>query len=733
MPTPNGETRPHAAPAKAARAPTISLRSLARAIRLYSLVVAAFALLAVGAGAATYWFIPLPKMTGSVTYRVAAEPTGLLNTPYDLKVDFTLYKQQQIAILRSRSVLNAALARPGVADLPMLDRGVVGDPVLYLMNNLKVDFVAGPEYMRVSLEGNDGDQLVAVLKAINAAYLDQAVNKTRNRRLARLDELNKHHEKYRDQLAANRNRVRALMENVGSSDPYAIEIRGRFIEAQIGAAQSQLSTVIATMRGNKVEADMTEKALAQPLPDMPDAVLESLVKADPAYALLQKQQAQAAAEVEEIVKTLQPGVRSPRVETLAQNQERIDRELKTLVAKLKPELRDKYKTVSLGTERQKLDNSRERLAMMGNLQQALLKDIEKLIAQRKDFGGKTIDLETYRDDMSQAERMANRVATDIEELKPEIDAPSRVTAWDEEPTAVAGVEGNRRAKYTGMVAGGLLLFGLALVQWLDLRNLRVHTVDEVTAGTGLTVLGTVPRYPKGGRRGPQSATWNHLLTESINTTRTMILSPRGSHGEAPPPVPRTILVTSASSGEGKTSLTTHLAVSLAGAGRKVLLIDSDMRRPAAHVVLAVPLAPGLSEYLTHGVTAADVSQPCQVPGLTVVAAGKWNAASASALSGVRWRDLLALATAEYDFVLIDSPPILPVADALAIARNVDGVLIAVMQDHSRYLAVQAACNRLSLVGARMLGVVMSGATANGGHYYYDRYYSAYKAPTGAGE
>ena len=732
MPTLNGDTRPHLAPAKVG-GPTISLSSLGRAVRRYSLVVTGFVLLAAAAGAATYWFVPLPKMTGSVTYHVAATPSGFLNTPYDLKIDFNLYKQQQQAILRSRSVLNAALARPGVSDLPMLDREVVGDPLLYLMNNLKIDFLAGPEYMRVSLEGNDGDQLVAILKAINAAYLDQAVNKTRNRRLARLDELNKHYMKYRDQLALNRSSIRALMENVGSGDPYSIEIRGRFIESQIGAAQSQLQTVIATMRGNKVEAEMTEKALAQPLPDMPDVVLDSLVKADPTYAQLQKQRDQAAAELEEIVKSLQAGVRSPRMETLEQNRERIDRELKTLIAKLKPELRDKYKTIALGTERQKLDNSCERIALMGNLQQALTKDIEKLIAQRKEFGGKTIDLETHRDDISQAERMANKVATDIEELKPEIDAPSRVTAWDEEPTAVAGVEGSRRAKYTGMVAGGLLVVGLALVQWLDLRNRRVHTVDEVAVGTGLTVLGTMPRYPKGGTQGAQSATWNHLLTESINTTRTMILSPRAAHGEAAPPVARTILVTSASSGEGKTSLTTHLAVSLASAGRKVLLIDADMRRPAAHVVLAVPLAPGLSEYLTHGVTAADASQPCQVPGLTVVAAGKWNAASASALSGVRWRDLLALATAEYDFVLIDSPPILPVADALAIARNVDGVLIAVMQDHSRYLAVQAACNRLSLVGARMLGVVMSGATANGGHYYYDRYYSAYKAPTGAGE
>ena len=733
MATPTGEVRVQLQPAhRAGGMPPISLGTLWRAVRRYSLVVVAFALLAAAAGAATYWFIPLPKMTASTIYHISATPPSVLNTPADARVDFNVYKQQQMAILKSRQVINVTLAMPAVADLPMLDRELVGDPTVYLMNNVHTDFAAGPEYMRVSMEGNEGDQLVKILDALNKSYMRQAVDKDKNRRLAKLDQLKKLQDTYTEELRKNRARIRKVMETVGSGDAYTIQVRERFMESQLGAAQSQLAAVIAGMREKTVESGMAESMLKQPTPDLPDVVLEDLAKIDPAYQLLQKQQAAAAAEMDAIVAPLQPGVKSPRMEALERERDRVDRELKLLPAKLKPQILAKYKDYATRTERQKLDNSRDKMALMSNMQKALVRDIDELLAKRKDLGSSAFELETLRDEVMLTERMANKITMEIEELKPELDAPTRVSLW-EEPVAVLGVEGNRRTKYTGMASGGVLLLGLMLVQWLDLRNRRVHTVDEVSAGTGLTVLGSMPRYPRGAR-SEESATWNHLLAESINTTRTMIMSPRGAAGEAPPPVARTILVTSASSGEGKTSLTTHLAVSLANAGRKVLLIDADMRRPAAHVVLAVPLVPGLSEYLTKGTTAVDASQDCQVPGLTVIAAGKWNAASASALNGIRWRDLLAHAVTEYDFVLIDSPPILPVADALSIARNVDGVLISVMQDHSRYMAVQAACNRLNLVGARMLGVVMAGATSNAGHYYYDRYYSAHKPETAvAGE
>jgi succinoglycan biosynthesis transport protein ExoP len=730
MATPTADSRPHPTP-KPGGLPPISPATLLRAVRRYSIVVAAFVVLAAVAGGLTYWLVPLPKMTASTTYHIHATPPAILNAGAGVNIDFHVYKQQQMAILKSRQVINRALSAPTVADLPMLAPDLTqGDPITYLASKIDIGFPNGPEYMRVSMEGNDGDQMVAILKALNESYMTLAVDKDKSRRLSRLNQLKVLQDQYTEELRQNRASVRKVMESVGSGDPYTISLRERFQEAQLGAAQAQLAKIIGDLRESTVESKMAEATLAQPIPNLPDAVLTDLAKVMPQYDELKKQRDAVAAEMVAISETLAPGIKTPRLEKLESEQKQLDEKLKKLPGELKPDILARYKDTATRTERQRLDANRDKIALMSNMQKALIRDVDELIAKRKDLSGNTLDLEILRDKAVQTESMANRIAAEIEQIKPELDAPTRVSQW-EEPVAVMGVEGNRRVKYSGMAAGGILLLGLALVQWLDIRNRRVHSIDEVAAGTGLTVIGSMPRYPRNAR-GEESASWNHLLAEAVNTTRTMIMAPRGVSGSAPPPVARTILITSASSGEGKTSLTTHLAVSLANAGRRVLLIDADMRRPAAHVVLGLPLTPGLSEYLTKGITAGEASQGCQVPGLTIVAAGKWNEASAAALNGVRWRDLLAAAADEYDFVLIDSPPILPVADALSIARHVDGVLISVMQDQSRYLAVQAACNRLTLVGARMLGVVMAGATTNAGHYYYDRYYSSYKPqPTAA--
>jgi capsular exopolysaccharide synthesis family protein len=170
-------------------------------------------------------------------------------------------------------------------------------------------------------------------------------------------------------------------------------------------------------------------------------------------------------------------------------------------------------------------------------------------------------------------------------------------------------------------------------------------------------------------------------------------------------------------------------VSLAAAGRRVLLIDADMRRPAVHKVLGLESKPGLAELLTGLAMLTDVTQTTKVAGLHLVPAGTYTREAAAMLSTERWSNILKESAVGYDFVLVDSPPILPVADALAIARNVDGVLISVMQDLSRYGAVQTACQRLSMVGAKVLGVVVSGVTTQGGYYYY-YYDERYSKPNG---
>ena len=192
------------------------------------------------------------------------------------------------------------------------------------------------------------------------------------------------------------------------------------------------------------------------------------------------------------------------------------------------------------------------------------------------------------------------------------------------------------------------------------------------------------------------------MTEAIDAIRTVLLhSPRGE-------APRVIMVTSALGGEGKTTLATHLAASLARAWRKTLLIDCDLRNPGAHRQFDLAVEPGMSEALRGEVEFEDAVRPTLVSRLWLLPAGKFDSHAVQALAQDGVRNVFERLKEEYDFIVIDTSPVLPVADALLVAQHADAALFAVLRDVSRIPSVQAAHQRLAALGVRTLGAVVIG-------------------------
>jgi capsular exopolysaccharide synthesis family protein len=183
---------------------------------------------------------------------------------------------------------------------------------------------------------------------------------------------------------------------------------------------------------------------------------------------------------------------------------------------------------------------------------------------------------------------------------------------------------------------------------------------------------------------------------------------------------RVVMVTSATGGEGKTSLSSHLAASLARAGRRTLLLDADLRNPAIHRLFGVERSPGLCELLRGEVELADTIQPTPATQLSLIPAGRCNSLALQALAQDSFRRICEQLRSEYDFIVIDSAPVLPVADSLLVAQNVDGVIFSILHDVSRLPKVYAAHQRLEMLGIRMLGAVVSGTQADsyGPDYQY---------------
>lgn len=212
-----------------------------------------------------------------------------------------------------------------------------------------------------------------------------------------------------------------------------------------------------------------------------------------------------------------------------------------------------------------------------------------------------------------------------------------------------------------------------------------------------------------------------LVSEAYRTIRTgLLLSQAGEP-------PRTILLTSSQSSEGKTTSSINLAASLAGSGGKVVLVDADLRRPSVHKRLnLISNEPGLSEVLTGQLSIQQVIRSEVLPRISVVSSGSIPPNPAELLGSSEMANFLDELARNFDYVLIDSPPILPITDAVILSRLVDGVVLIVRGGSTPRRVVAAAKARLQSVGARVLGAVLNDVDiSRGEYYYYNRYYYSY--------
>jgi capsular exopolysaccharide synthesis family protein len=259
----------------------------------------------------------------------------------------------------------------------------------------------------------------------------------------------------------------------------------------------------------------------------------------------------------------------------------------------------------------------------------------------------------------------------------------------------------------------------------------VDTVEEVAQSLGLPVVGALPdsSRPVPRRRLPVGITaeayTQAVLTESVDATRAMLVHAARTEGV------QVVMITSALPGEGKTSLSCHLAASLARVGHKTLLIDGDMRNPMAHRLFELPNGAGLSEVLRGEAEAEQVTQRTVLPHLSLIAGGHWDGGAAAGLAQGGARALFDRLRKEYDFILVDSSPVLPVADALLVGQSADAVVFSILRDVSRLPNVYLASQRLAAMGARTLGAVLNGVP--GGLYVSSYTYAAVgQAPAQAG-
>lgn len=270
--------------------------------------------------------------------------------------------------------------------------------------------------------------------------------------------------------------------------------------------------------------------------------------------------------------------------------------------------------------------------------------------------------------------------------------------------------------FLGLFAGCVLGAGGAFI--LERLDSRIKSPEEIKA-LGLPFLGLIPVVNTDdlAHRSP-------LLTkgvpagfaEALRLIRTNVLF------SFPDTAVRSIVVTSAAPGEGKTQVAANLAIGLAQAGERVVLVDADMRRPRVHEVLDIDQAPGLSEVITGQVKASASVVKAEMTNLWVLPGGTNPPNPSELLGSDRLGSLLSRLTEHFDWVVIDTPPVMAVTDASLVAHRAGGVLMVVGSDEADRHAVEQAIEQLSAARARFVGGVLNRANVERHRYYYARYY-----------
>ncbi len=357
-------------------------------------------------------------------------------------------------------------------------------------------------------------------------------------------------------------------------------------------------------------------------------------------------------------------------------------------------------------------------------------------------------------DAKEAEKIANAIAYILPKRISEIVDGTSAKIVDYAVEAAAPSSPNRASNtIIGLLVGFILSMGIIVLR--ELFDTTIRNEEDITQNCKHPILATVPDmaaptkgkyysyYGYGNNRSKKKRSAAGTANETVLTGAGIsfaaseaykLLRTKLQFSFTDDKKCRVIGVSSAFAGEGKSLSSVNLAYALAQLEKRVLLIDCDMRRPSLAVKLNIRKIPGLSNYLTGNAQMEELIQCSdgepKAGSFSVIAAGRNPPNPIELLSSAKMAEAIELLRAEYDYIILDLPPVGEVSDAMATANLVDGMLLVVCQNYCNRIGFSTAVNQFEFVGVRILGIVMNRvsdhARGYGNRYYnYKKYYRRY--------
>jgi capsular exopolysaccharide synthesis family protein len=705
---------------------TPNATALLKALRRRWLLATGLGLIGAGIVAAAAWFLVPIKYRATGTIVISSNPAGPLDEGTGARdpASFLIFQKSQAAQVKSRWVLTAALRNPKVADLPLVKEQ--SDSIEWLQLNLVTDFTRSAEWMGLSLSGEKPEELVLLLNAILDAYNDEVIQSDNNARLDRIQRLKDLSTKYEERLRSARRTYKELAEATGVINQVSVALKQQFAMDALQAQKNELLATQSQIRKKKLDILVGRSQDKEGFePAIPEAAITKELNADKVNATLMAD-IMTLEQMKEKSEPYHKGaegeayMRTKYVEPIEAKKKQLKQRMDEMRTQIVRELRREVRIAS----KDSVAKDEQSLTMLEEMEKRLQADVNKQTESMKRDTGNNLDVEAQKDEMDKLADMARQLRQLIEKATLEINSGSRVRIGERADVRQGQAERRQILITAGCAAGALIIILFSVAYW-EFRARKIATGEDVISGLGWRLVGALPALPNrsSGRsvsRKGDDKYWHSILTESVDATRTVLLHAARTEGL------RTVMVTSAVAGEGKTSLSCHLATSLARAGRKTVLIDCDLRSPAAHRLFELPCDPGLSELLRGEVDYPDVIRATPANNLWLVPAGQVDAQTLQVLSQDGLLPVFERLKEQFDFLVVDSSPVLPVADTMTIGQNVDVVIFSLLRDVSRMPNVYAAYQRLASLGIRMLGAVVNGVD-KGAYGYAYQYYAKQEA------
>lgn len=627
----------------------------------------------------------------------------------DQDSEFINYRNTQINFIQSRPILTSAMRVEGVKESRMMRD--MKYPVDFLEKELYVDSDFSEEFIRIKLAGEYPEDIAAVVNAVKDVYLDEVIYNERNTRLQKLRSLEGKFSELDQNVQKNLDRIDRLAKELGTGDSKIAITKQSLIQQSLRELQTDLRKMNAeiaeeeAIRQYMIERGIPPEQMRQALPSFGGFGSSSRGQLPVAQGDDRSDDARRKlSSLRRTIASFEQNIRNKRHPDLLRMKKQ-EKQLEDLVR---------------GFGSQALPAPGKSTSTLGLTNYDwLLKQKEKLLADIKAaeqnfelMGERVIELEREKESIAHLVKTRDTLKQEIENRRIELDAQERVTiVQDADVPEKRNIK--KRVQLASVGALGTLfavLAGFTMFEWF---SHRVGSTSDIANAVNLRLVGTIPSPDKGGLLGlgifagkVDYDEWNRAVIESMDVVRTYLMR------HVDPSRSASILLTSASANEGKTTVSCQLAASLARSGKRVAIVDCDFRRPSAHLMMDGREGPGVCEYLRGEVSLADICQETQASGLTFISAGQVDQDVLQKLTVDGGRALIDTLKGQFDFVIIDTSPLLFVAEPSMLAQNADIVLLSTRKDYSRIPYVAQSRDSLRSLQVPLLGAVMVGADSD---------------------